>query len=77
MRFVQLKLSQAFSERLSATVAKTTHDFFEDSARSMPQPAIGIAVYLPVAWRPLPSLDANGARSAAPFTICDRSNLLS
>ena len=40
MRFVQLKLSQAVSERLSATVAKTTHGFFEDTARSMPQPAI-------------------------------------
>ena len=54
MRFVQLKFSQAVSERLSATVAKTTHGFFEDTARSMLQPAIVIVVYLPVAWRPLP-----------------------
>ena len=59
MCFVQLKLSQAVSERLSATVAKTTHGFFEDTAQSMPQPAIDIAVYLPVTWRPLPRSDAN------------------
>ena len=27
-----------------STVAKNTHDFFEDTARSMTQPAIGIAI---------------------------------